>query len=166
ARQYKHQYVFFWLLLYVWTPLYFVGRILSLLFPVLNLIVNIVQLGHVEHINLLQLILTFIYFALVFIIVFVLGPQVFWFYFVTWHISPGNNAWISTYNLRSKENKVMQDIQLLYASVHQLLLAQKYLNQTFGDDIGGIIWSYVPVDIDTSLLKWYDTDPYGNDQFD
>ncbi|ETO24032.1 hypothetical protein RFI_13127 [Reticulomyxa filosa] len=129
---------------------YLIGRVPTLLFPYLCLLFNLIMFKGAVFSNLLQLGLTGIHMILVIILIFAILPHAFWWYWMSWHILPGQ-----TFIKQRAEPAQIQFVTYaknVYESIIELSTLP-ILQHEFGDDIAKIIWSFIPHPFDLQNLR-------------
>ncbi|ETO33590.1 hypothetical protein RFI_03513 [Reticulomyxa filosa] len=141
---------------YFFVPLYLFGRVLALFFPYFCLMYHSVALRcWVWCVDPLQLSLTAFYTLLLFVLLFVVGPYTFWWYWLSWHISPGDHTSPSTYHIQSHYHSLISDLHNTYITLVTQPKKEDIIYNMFGADVASVILSYLPLDFDRDRLRWY-----------
>ena len=122
------------LLSYALMPLYMLGRVLHLLFPVAVYVVNLAQFGWRE-ISLLHHVLTLVLVGLLVAMASV-SWRVMYFAFCLYHIGEGKQS-------MSLTRSIMGEIDEHYVQVVQFPIIAAFFDQEFGQDVAGLILMYL-----------------------
>ncbi|ETO08708.1 hypothetical protein RFI_28679 [Reticulomyxa filosa] len=129
---------------YFFGPLYLLGRLFTPFYPFACVIYYSIVFGSISEINTLQLLLTGLYGLLIFLLVFVVSPNTFWWMWLSWHVLPGRKHPISFFQTDSDAKIITTDLRAAYEMIISYPAKEKVLNDMLGSDVASIVMLYLP----------------------